>query len=352
MKLKINDRIRIRQIDLFNEVRILLRYDAVASTFAFKFFFDPNVIELKELACIGHYHICTIEHNGELLITGNVFSEGFMYSNKKDMVQISGYSLTGFLEDCEIPPSVPLQFESLGLSDIAAAVCKPFGLNVITDPIVADVCQELFDEVDCKRSDNIKSFLSHLAQQKNVVISHDNYGNLKLTRLSPSLKPIFHFDGGIPATSMTMSFNGQGMHSDIWVTEDADLDSDNAGQGYVKNPYVINTVFRPKVVIQKSGTLNNSQQAAQNILAQELKNLELTITTDRWIVNNKIWRPGQLITVLNPNIYLFKKTPWVIESVELKGDQKENIAILKCVPPEVFNGVYPPAYAFQGINLH
>ena len=77
MILKINDRIRNRKVEFFNKFSLELRYDSVASVFSFDFIFNSSNQEHIDLACIGHYHLASLEHNGELLITGYILSEKF-----------------------------------------------------------------------------------------------------------------------------------------------------------------------------------------------------------------------------------------------------------------------------------
>ena len=50
-------------------------------------------------------------------------------------------------------------------------------------------------------------------------------------------------------------------------------------------------------------------------------------------MDNKILKPNNIITVTNPEIYLFKKSNWFIESIDYKGDQNINTAVLNCVLP-------------------
>lgn len=376
MVIKINDRIRVRTIQFFNNFKINLKYDALASSFAFNFYFDPKNREHIDMACMGHYHFCTIEHNNEVLLTGQILSETFNSSATRQLVSLAGYSLPGILEDCEIMdapelppptrlseqweadatvadnPATQLQIDGLNLRQIAEKLIKPFGLSMVIDSIVADRMEEVFDESEARMSQNIKSYLSQLAGQKNITLSHNNKGQLVFTQAPPFQQSICHFDGSLPVTSMSLAFDGQGMHSHIKAVTQADVDDVNSTDNMVRNPYVINTVFRPKVIIQNSkSVVTDNALAAKNVRAQELKGLNLTVKTDRWIINNKIIRPGKLISVTNPEIYLFKKSNWLIEEVELEGDEKKQTAVLKCVLPEVYNG-QDPQYIFKGINLH
>lgn len=352
MILKINDRIRNRKVDFFNNFTLGLKYDAVGSSFGFSFYFNPDNIEHKEIMCIGHVHKCTIEHNDELLLTGYILSEAFNSSPVRQPVGISGYSLPGVLEDCQIPPELyPLQSDNLSLTEIAKKLISRFDLTMVVDPAVASRMNSLFAKTTASETDTIKGYLQKLAAQKNIIITHNEKGQLLFTESKANQKPIFHFEKNMPSTSMTLSYNGQGMHSHITVMKQASSEGGNAGESTIINPYVP-FVYRPKVITQTSGSDVDTVQAAKNALADELKSgLSVTIVTDRWEIDKKIIKPNNIITIQNPEIYLYEKSEWFIESIDFAGDQQKTVATIKCVLPEVYNGKYPK-YLFEGINLH
>ncbi len=351
MILKINDRITNRKVDYFNQFSLNLKYDAIASAFSFNFYFNPQNHDHKEMACVSHYHICTLEHNGELLLTGYILSQAFNNSAVKQLVAIGGYSKPGFLEDCEIPTSLyPLQSDGLTLRQITEKLIKPFGLTLIVDPSVAAKVDSVYDTSTASETQTIKGYLTELAAQKNVLISHDEKGRMLYTSAKTKQKPILHFENGVIGTSMAMAFNGQAMHSHITVQKQASVDDGNAGESTIQNPYVP-FVYRPKVKTQSSGNDNDTDFVAKQLLAAELKNITLTIVTDRWELDGKILKPGKIISVLNPEVYIYKKTNWFIESIDFVGDNKAVTATLHCVLPEVYNGEVPVSI-FKGINLH
>lgn len=351
MILKINDRITNRKVEFFNNFNLKLQSDSVASTFSFNFYFDPKNPEHKEMACVSHYHIATLEHNGELLLTGYILSQTFTNSNTKQLCAIGGYSLPGFLEDCEIPTSLyPLQSDSLTLRQIAQKLIQPFGLKMVVDSSVAAKMDAVYDTSTASEQQTIKSYLTELTAQKNILLTHNQYGNLVFTSAKTKQKPILHFENGVIGTTMGLSFNGQAMHSHITVQKQSDIDGGNAGESTITNPYVP-FVYRPKVKTQSSGTDIDTDLVARQLLAAELKNLRLTIVTDRWELNGKILKPGSIISVMNPECYIYKKTLWFIESIDFVGDNKSVTATLNCVLPEVYNGEIPVSI-FKGINLH
>jgi prophage tail gpP-like protein len=353
MVLQINDRIRTRKLEFFTTFHVHLKYDAIASDFKFDYIFNPDNIELKEMSCVAHYHVCYIEHEGKRLLTGYVLSNNFKDSAEANPASLAGYSLTGFLEDCQIIPtqSAPLQSDKLSLREIAEKFIRPFNLSIVIDPVVATAMEEKFDETTAKEKQSIKSYLSELAAQKNIVLSHDELGRLVFTRPSSKRTPVFNFENNIPGVSMELIFNGQGMHSDIIAFQQQDPDEEIPESEFsIKNPYVP-FVYRPRSVVQTSGDANDTSNAARNALSIELKGLQLIIDTDRWDVDGVVWKPGMLITAINPRVYLYKKSTWFISDVEFIKTPEKTTCKLTCVIPEVFTGEIPK-YLFSGINLH
>lgn len=352
MILKINDRLQTRQIPFFGKFNLKLAFDQIASHFDFQFYFDPDNQDHRDFSVPGHYHIVTLEHDNQLLLTGYILSIMFGSDAAREITTVTGYSKPGVLEDCEIPPvAYPLQSDGLCLREIAEKFIAPFGLGMVIDPIVAAEMEEPYDQATASDSESVKSYLSKLASQKNIFLTHDQHGRLRFTRANRSARPVYDFvPGSLPATKMSLKFDGQRMHSDINVFAQADIiEGTNASQEAIKNPYVF-TVFRPHVATQTSGPERDTKRSAINLRAQELKSLTLGIEMDRISANGNIFLPGQLITVTNPEISLYKKSTWMIESVDMDVTTKEEKSTLNCCLPEVFSGD-DPIYLWQGINL-
>lgn len=357
--LKIDDRFIKRKVKFFNDFTFNLRYNSVGSTFGFSYYFNPNNREHKEIATVSHYHGVTMEYNDELFLTGAITSQNFKAGPVKKPASFGGYSLPGLLEDINIPTSIyPLQSDGLTLAQIASKLVKPFeknyGLKMVIDPAVQSKMNKVFDTSTASESQTIKDYLVELASQKDIVVSHNEKGNLLFTEAKTNIKPILEFDltkGTIPGTTFEMDFDGQAMHSHITLQKQADIDGGNAGEFTIRNPYVIGSVFRPKVMSQSSGDDNDTQLAAKKALANELRNLKLTITTDRWVVDGKILKPNNIISIIAPEIYIFNKENFFIESINFEGNNERTVATLNCVLPEVYNGKSPSSI-FKDINLH
>ena len=348
MNLRINHRIGdgIVNVKFFNSFSLDLKYDSVASTFNFRFYFDPMNKQHAELACVSHFHEAIVEHNGETLITGFILTQKFIQSSVKNMVEIAGYSKTGVLGDCEIPPSLyPLQNDGLSLEQIATRLIAPFRLKLINNAgaTLNKSVNKKIKKTTASHSQNIISYLSEIAQQRNVVLTHNEFGDLVITDAKTDGLPIMDIKkGGLIGTTLELTFNGQPIHSHITIIKQASADGGNGGEYTIRNPYCpVAYVYRPRVIEQSSGDEFTVQETAANALALELKNITLIVTIDMWDLNGKIIRPNNTITVYSPEIFLYKKTTWFIESINYTGNEKETIATLTCVLPEVYNKKIP-----------
>ncbi len=334
-----------KKIEKFNSIDITLKYDSVASTFAFSFYYDSQ--KGLPIGNIGNYARCTIEDDGEVLLTGRILSPTYSDGAVKALSTVSGYSLAGVLEDCEIPiESYPLQSDGKTLKEITEALIKPFGLGLVIDQgpnftEIIDKANEVIATSTAEASQSVKSYLSSIASQKNIVLSHTTGGSLRFTRAYASGKSKYSFESGSPNVSIDVVFSGQPMHSKITVLRQAD--DGNAGESTVTNPYV--NSYRPRVIIQTSGTDIDTLQAAKNALADELKNIRVVVSIgglDKWRYSGNKLRPNTLIDVLAPECRIKKKTQFFVEEVKLmETSEGGQTAVLTCVVPEVHSGQKP-----------
>ena len=330
--------------EFFDSYDIALRFDTIASTFSFNAVFDSQNALHRSLFKPLSYSSVEIYWNGGLILSGVMINASFSDSSTYESVKISGYSKTGILEDCAIAQeSYPLDFEKLTLLEIATKLCSPFGISVVTDLSSEDlsIANMEIKSDSAKETETVKSYLSSLCNQRNLILTHNEQGQLLITKVKASTNPVQHFSDKVnPATKMVLAVNGQAMFSEILVMKQASVDTENAGQATVNNPLV--SVKRTTTEIQSSGTDNDTEKVANNLLSKQLKNIKLNINCDRNTFNNgSLFKPNKVITVQNDEIYLFNRAYFFIESVTLKGSNKENVANLSCVLPEVYTKEKP-----------
>lgn len=364
MNLKIDHRLGVIDVEFFSDFTLNLKYDSIASTFNINFYFDPKNQQHAEMACVTHFHEAIVQHQPEggqkeTLITGYILSQKFISNSQKQLVTISGYSKPGVLEDCDIPTEVDgqpqadyMQYDGLTLKEITQKIIAPFKLKLKIDGVAVagannpltleDKLDTTIDKVTGLESKNIKSFLTELAIQRNIVLSHNEKGDLVFTEAKTNQVPLFHVEKGVIATEIILTYNGQPIHSQITAVRNPDSTGGNtdSNEFTIFNP-LCPIVFRPKVIVQSSGDPNTLEEFAKNALAAELKNIPLLVKLDRWDVNGKVVRPNNTITCYSPENFIYKKTLFFIESVEYKGNSKEQICILTCVLPEAYNRQTP-----------
>lgn len=358
-----------------------MHYDSVASSFSLQFYYDENNHDHKELACVSHYHECHIEHNGERLMTGFILSQKFTHSSEATMVTLAGYSKAGVLGDCKIPISLySLQIDNQSLKQIATKIASWFKLRVRIDEIAkAQLVKEIVlpddspvepsdpnyndydprlatlesaDDSPSKKMDkNYKrvkaaekqtclQFLADLAFQRNIVMTHNEFGDILFTIPDTNKKAVAHFEVGINATNLELTFDGQKIHSHHTAIKEAPADGGNNSYKTIRNP-LVPIVYRPTVVIQTAGDDKDTQDVARATRADELRNITLDIDTAFWELGGKIIRPGSIVTAKIPQLYLYKKAKWFVESVEFKGDSESLTSSMRCVLPCCYDNSLP-----------
>jgi len=320
-KLKIDN----QQFNFFQGSIINLDYNSIASSFSFsgQKDFTPPPLEYNRCEVIGE--------NQEILITGTILNPEYVASPKAELIGVSGYSLPGILEDCNIPVSLyPLQSDNLSLKQIVDRLLDPFGINYIVTPNVLTDFNKKYIKTSASPEQKIKDYINSLASQRGIILTHDNLGNLVFTRIEPDLLIVdTEFDEGDPGIfEMSLQLDGQALHSEITVIKQASNDSPNSGQSTIINPYV--PIFRPITKILNDGDLFDVEKAARNALGDELRSIILNISTTKFV------KPGSKIKLRAPSLKINVYTEFFVESTVISVTTKSIKYDLTCVLVDVF----------------
>jgi len=324
IKLKIDKEI----FESFSDFEVSLKRNTVASTFRFTGF--------SKFFQIVKYQDCEIFFDNDKIITGTILNPAFTYNNKPTLNQISGYSKTGVLEDSNIPTNLyPLQFDGLSLKEIAQKICREFGIRVKILNSESQVNLP-FEKVSAYPTDSVKGFLSNLANQRGVIVSHDNESRLLLFKVLGKVAPIanFNFDDAI---NVTFTPNAQGFHSSITGLRQAKTNDNNTQQLTVTSPF-IKGILRPKVITINDG--DELQETVNKAVCAEAVNFALNIQFEG-LYNI---RSGFYITLDGP--ILKKRTKFLVETVTFNGTKSGNTTTLELVLPCVYTGVLPGSSPF------
>lgn len=310
--------------DKFSEYSIQLIYNAIASTFSFsglKKFIDD---------ILYYPDVQIYNDDDELILTGTILLPAFHVSEKSEPTELKGYSITGILEDCPLPTNF-LQSDNLSLKQITDRLLAPHNLEYVIDAGVNSDINAALKKTNAGIETKIKEFLTELAVQKNIIITHDELGRLIYTRLDiTKLKPVVTFEEGQPGIkNMDFPLDGQAMHSDITVVKQASEDNADAGEFTIKNPYV-SRIYRPTTKVLSSGDIFDIRKAARMELANELATMVLTIETTKFV------KPGNLISVKSEGCKIKDYTNFFVEETTIEGNIADETYKLKCVLPDVY----------------
>lgn len=357
MQIKVNGKL----YNYFNSVVISTTLDTIASVFSFQAFYDITNPDHKILfKPLSYYKVEFFHDNGRLIMTGTITHHSFKSTSEMNLVQMSGYSLPGVLDDCQIPYSLyPLQSDNLTLQEIVARLIKPFHLLVITYADVVKESSQVIAKTVAKVDETIKDYICKVANQKNVVVSHDIHGNVILFRPDITAAPKLLLTGK-NTLEMQLDIDGTKIHSTITTLRqpsrgngknnfenETDMDNipnpDSPG-GKVFKISSIDTVtnplvgtFRPYVHRLSKLSFYDTQRASLNMRAAELKNIKVLFSLDHW----EPISVGDVIQVNNPEIFINNTANMILEStvIQQSGERQTMTGVL--VLAETFNGDEP-----------
>ena len=330
MKVKINDRF----FYAFDAITINYKLDSVASAFSFKARFNPDNEFHKEIFKPLQYQKVEIfDDNDNLKLTGIALNTSLASASTRELQSISGYSKSGILEDVNIPfSSYPLEKNNVSLNDIVKTLLSPFALSYSVDSSVLNDMNLNYNKTTASPTESIKSYISKLAAQRNITLSHNNKGDLVFTRPNINATPKFLLNDQ-NTLSMSLSVNGQAMHSKIDVIRQPSKNNSGVSTVDSASNSLVNAL-RPTVKILTSGTDTDTKKAADNILASELRGIALSISISN-IIDVSV---GDIVEVINNEVYIYERTRFMVSEVMHSETIKGDNMVLKLVLPETFSG--------------
>jgi len=334
MKIKIENKF----FNHFSNLTLKFNLDTFASVFSFDARFDPfNVEHQKIFKPLTYPKIEIFSNDMDLLLTGNIVNNDFTSTKTPQLVSFSGYTKSGILEDVTIPDSVyPLEKNNQSLSEISAQLLKPFGISQLIESNVANKMNLVYEKAVAQPTQSVASFLTQLASQRNIVIGHTKKGDVYYFKAFIGSKPVRSYDSS-NLLSSKMAINGRAFHSDITVRRQPS--DENVGVSTVdgvKNPNV--KQIRSVCKVLSSGVDTSTIQAAQNVLAAELRGIQLGLELPK--IDTSILC-GQIIEFINPELFIYKKQKFVINEIIYKEDSGEDTMTINCLTPEAFTGGIP-----------
>lgn len=312
--------------------------DAVAGKFSFVCRYDPaNKDHQFLLKPLTYLPIVFEDDNGKVFFTGRIITHQFPITPSPELIQVSGYSDGGILEDCTLPvSSYPLESLNLSLTDIAGKALKIFGLKLVIYANVARACSLPFEKSVCGATDKIKDYLSKLAATRNVLLSHDSKGNVILFRPDTQAASKGFYDDSNTA-NMQPEVDGQNLHSEITaIRQPKDGDDTVESTSTIKNPLV--KFYRPLTVTLGNGNQTDTLSAVKNAFAAELKSISIRFEIrGRW----DDLAPGDIIEIQNRQRGIPVRARWMVTAVARHQNKSGQAMNISAVLPETFTGDTP-----------
>jgi prophage tail gpP-like protein len=301
--------------------------------------FDPFAPGYSDVFRPFTYKTITVSIGFDVLLTGVIIAHNPQITNSGNTLNISGYSLPGVLQDCTAPASsFPLEFNNIGLIDIAKALSKPFGLSVLGS--VDDGAN--FDNVAMQPSGKIFDFLADLARQRNLVISSTEKGEMRFWQSIEPENPIAELEiGKAPVTSIIPTFNEQEYYSH--VTGISFVSTGVPGAQYTdKNPFLPGTVrpFTFGATDTNNVNIKTATKAKTGRMFANMMSYEIEVSTWR-DKGGDLWKPNTVVQVYAPEAMIYNKYNFIVRSVEFRRDRNSETATLELMPPGGFDGKLP-----------
>lgn len=312
------------------------------------------------------------DETDRVLITGLLVNPGIATQKEPTLTRIIGMSKTGILEQCQMPPAIyPLQYNNVSLAYIARRICDYFNLELYIHPGAQNDAYKKYEEVVCQKTESVKSFLSKISHQRGITVAHDNLGRLmlyKIVNITEASSKITRDDLHV---NMSISPNGQGMHSLITAYNDEYIDPENdngdtrkveiAGKYSTLSPFMKPiTITKGKGVNQvvKQVHLNKTVQAsnipnnelgryAKQIASEEARNFPIRVTKQGWTFENRIVRAGFYLNLENHDLFVDGEIKTVVESMTFtKSATDTEMLSFTCLLPCVYTGIKPSKSPF------
>ncbi len=284
----------------------------------------------------------------EALFEGYILTPIPKHSPTETSVKVSGYAKPAVLGDCNIPlvhpltnVKVPREFKKVGLRAIAETICDPFGIKVQFEGDEG----KPFDKVRCGPEKKIGEFLTGLAKQRNLVIGNTVDGRLLFWQSVEPGNPVCEFrQGELPLTTVVPEFKPQEYYSEL--TGFAAKKRGKTPAQWTEQNQWLRAPFRPHTFKLDDTERGDAPEATRAKLGRMYANMVTYTIPDipTWRdPQGNVWRPNTTVTLEYPPAMIYRRTEFLIRTVNLKINRNVTSASLELCLPGAFNGKVPDA---------
>lgn len=247
---------------------------------------------------------CKIQIDGTTVITGNIEAVEPSFTGETIKYEISGYSLTKDLVDCDRIEK-PFSWKNVDLYQVSKKICEPFGINVT---IEASSPGPKFTEVSVNQGESLYDFLNKLAVQRGflMITSLDGgliYTNAGKYRAVDSLiqgENIAEFKGQFSFANRFSDYVIKGQQK---VKADENSWTDKTISIFSKVQDLGVGRYRPKMMTADTQVdlTTAKKQAAWEAQIREGRSTRFSIKVPDWVQSNgNLWRENEIVYIKVP----------------------------------------------------
>lgn len=350
MKITIED----REIQ-HTEARILKTMDTgadfISVTFPWIAGEDPGFDSLVQPRAFPNFEA---EIDGELLVSGKIYTPDSSLSIANSQLTLEGYSYTKDLVDSMAKP--PYEDSKKSLIDIATKYCELFGIEALFGPAISQEMNEPFTEATIKNTERIFAYLQRLARQRGVLASSDEFGNLLFLIANITGVPVANITEGDlqgatqAAEEFRFRFDGTKTFNTYRATAQTPGSTIDPIVGLSKDSGVDSPRFLTFSADDstKGGIQAAADWARNKALADsmEIKFPVVGFDVPASLVSipqlpgvptpSKIWRENTIATVISPTMFIPNGFDFLIRSVEYISTDAAETSVLDFVPPQLY----------------
>jgi len=302
-------------------------------TFMFTAPFEPTKDNFKKIFQPFSFKESFVSIGDEIVLTGTTVSIEPELTNDSNIVNVSGYSLPGVLNDCTPPvSSYPLQFRDMTLKEIAEKLCQPFGITVTFE----DDFGPAFKSTLTEPSKKILTYLASLANDRDLIVTSGPLGDLVFKKLKLDTAEYSINQDDQSVLSISSSFRPQDVYSHITGVKPSVI----GGTGI---PYTVENkrvdVFRPFTYettgnVKKADLPSKVEDKARRMY---LNAVSFSVKLRGWRTHDgQLWKAGTIVEFEAPRVMVYESTKLVIRSVTLRRSAEEgDTTVLELAYPDI-----------------
>lgn len=283
----------------------------------------------------------------QLTINGILWLDGWLIEPQVQLDKDSGHVIN-WQATTKIYPVVHSNFKSTGdrpaswtnisLADLITNVLEGFGINLVLPE--GSVGRETFDKIGFEGTETIINFIISVAQKKKYSLQGLANGDLFLYRADQVGEPVASFND---VSRMSAQYSYEGLGNEYRAVSQK---SGSGGAGTATNDLIPFNIF--KQITQDRGNEGDLTGFAQYKQAQLFaESLKLNILTETiFNDNDEIWSPGDVATILAPQLGFPNDTTFVLDSPNFDISRNGHRVSLEFVLPELRRGEMPGSLPF------